>query len=922
MPSIKLEQFGGMLPAWDAHLLPTGQAAYSRNGYLFSGALTGWRAPSILRTLQNSAANFVYRIPVVTQAQARAYLGFTSQPNAGDTVVVGDLTYTFVTTLANAEDVLIGTTAAVTADNFRRALTADNNTNTGASVVYGPSTASNGDVYFTMEGSTAPTGMTDPTVGNTLIGATSVDWVLVGAKDFGAAFNLIALSESTSGARLKWLYDLNSLSHTTTTFLGGSNPTFDTSITGNSTWMEFTDPDTNVIKSPLVNDQWNRYYFASPSTMPSYNTYDRIVAGSPAWLLGVPPPGCAPVLSVAGGGNNLTLGNPDTFGPDVFLTGNIVYLTKVTHNGDTQIQDVQFNLSSTAGVTDTTTKFAAVIYEDNNNAPGFLLNTGQIVTGVTTSNNISTFLNPTGLTNNTPYWIGFIIDTQNTFAGGAVSGVSFTETFTNGPPATAPAASATGGIQIWGDFITSDIVESRSYVYTWVSRYGEEGPPSPPALLDGWSNGVWTVGLWTPPPDDLGVLRDLTNINIYRTVTSVGGTAVFFFVATVPIGTVSYTDTNPGSTVALNDQLPSTNWFPPPANLQGLVALQNGMVAGFIGTEVWISDPYRPHAWPPVNVLTVDYPIVGLGVTNGALVACTNATAYVISGNAPDQMTQQKCSLPNPCLSRGSIIGNDQSVTYMSPNGLIQVTAAGVATNTTDLWITREKWQQLTPQKYARAIHLASCYYCLGSVSPPSVSPVDVSYAQSGFTIELDQDNTSFTIWPQPGGHRLGFNVLNSPTTFNIANVITDPWTGTGMLISNGKVYYFDFSNSNPTYLPYRWTSKIYQQNVKRNYEAMKVFFTVPVTTPTQNADPNTAVASDSSWDTLQDGQYGILRTFVDIDGTGNMTLIDCREIRGSGQILRVVDGFKAEQWQWQIDARVIISNVQIATTAKELAGV
>jgi hypothetical protein len=85
---------------------------------------------------------------------------------------------------------------------------------------------------------------------------------------------------------------------------------------------------------------------------------------------------------------------------------------------------------------------------------------------------------------------------------------------------------------------------------------------------------------------------------------------------------------------------------------------------------------------------------------------------------------------------------------------------------------------------------------------------------------------------------------------------------------------------------------------------------------------PNQAIASDVSWNTLQPNQLGIIKTFADFDGTGVPVLIDCREITNSGGLLRIISGFKAEQWQWQIAARIKISNVQIATSAKELANV
>jgi hypothetical protein len=896
----------------EPHLLPTGQAAACANTYLFSGKLTGWRQPKVLRSLLNSSARAAYRIPIVAETQARAILTLVTQPNPGDSVVVGELTYTFQSVLAPQAtggaglpgDVLIGATATVTATNFANAVTADLGQNTNAGVLYGTNTVSNSDVFFAAPGTTAPVGLVGPSVAG--------NQATFGAPDFGASYNTLLVADSTGGARLLW---------NGTTFTGGSNPSSDITILGPSTWMEFLDPDTDVVKSPIVSDEWNRFYFASPSTVPQYNTYDRIAAGQAPWKLGVPPPGCAPIVSGTGGGNNLAIGNVTTNNTQGWILGNSVFLQPFTTPGSTQIQDVQFISADS----DTTTRWAAVIYQDAGGSPGELLNTGIVQTGVSsTANNISSFLNPSNLIGNTQYWLGIIIDTQHLVLGGTIPSTSFPATFSNGPPGTAPAGLVANepGINMWGDFVTSDVLEARAYAYTWLSAYGEEGPPSPPTLLNGWSNGTWTLDLWQPPPDDLGIVRNLKTINIYRTVPGQGGATVFFFVANVPIGTAQYVDTLADNVVALNAQLASTTWFPPPENLQGFKLMQNGMIAAFIGNAVWFCEPYRPHAWPPSYVLTVDFPIVGLGLTNGALVVATSAQPFVITGSAPSQMTQQKCSLANPCSSRASILDGDGAVSYLSPNGLIQVTGAGVATNTTDLWFTRENWQQLTPQKYGRAIFLSSCYFCLGTVSPPSVSPADASQAQRGFTIELDQDNTSFTIWPQPGGHRLGFNQLTAPVDGDIQNLMTDPWTGTGMLIADGDVWYFDFSDSNPAMLPYTWTSKIYQQNVKRNYSCMKVFFQVPPNTPAQNAIPNTAPASDPSWNALTSGQWGIIKTFVDYDGTGNLTLIDAREIRGSGEILRLVSGFKAEQWQWQILGRVNISNVQIASTPKELGTV
>lgn len=979
MPALKLEQFGGRLPAWDPHLLPNGQAADCQNAYLFSGALKGWRVPSLLRTLTNSAARFVYRLPTISETQALAYLVFVAKPNAGDTFTVGEITYTWTNALGVISggepgqigfpyQVLIGATTAACAVNALAALTTDSGQNTNAGVLYGTFTVANPNVLAYPPGATPLTGLPASATGVANIGGNNYSYVQVGAVDFGTSFNSIVVAESTVNTRTTWLKDLLALADVTATYQGGSNPNFNNVITGPATWLEFLDQDTNVLRSQVVDDSWDRYYFASPTQTPQYNTRARITAGQPAFQLGVPAPGCSPGVSVSGGGDNIQMGAVSAASGTINGLGNNIYLIAITPTGDTQLSDIQVISQST----DVNCNLAAVVYADNGGTPGELLNTGSVVTGVTVGTNaISTFVNPSGLNANITYWIGFMTDSAETWqAAQGASMVSFPNTFANGPPGVAPSNPTLNNpnIQMFADLLTQDVIEGRAYVYTYVSLYNEEGPPSPATLVNGWSNGIWSVNpMFAPVADDLGVNRNLAYTNLYRTVTGTGGGAVFFYVCTLRFsdwafslnGTIgpwyggtgnlgspsvtvngnpisglasggtansdgSFTDTLPDNYVSLNNQLGSTNFFPPPSNLQGIIAMPNGMMAGFKANEVWFCQPYQPHAWPPGYVQTTEYPIVGLGVTNGALVAATSAAPYVFNGINPGAITPLKCPVAAPCLSRGSILSGEAGVTFMSPNGLMQVTTTGLVLNTTDLWFTREGWQTLTPQKYTRAIFLASCYFCFGSTSPLGVSPADNSVAQQGFTIELDQDNQSFSIWPQPGGHRLGFIPQVSHLNANIDNLLTDPWTGIGMVISNGNVYYYDFSNTNTQYtmVPYTWKSKIYQQNTKKNYSAIRVFFTRPPNSPVQAACPNEACADDPSWNTLAANQLGIIKTYADVNCDGEMVLVDCREIRRSGELLRIVGDFKAEQWSFEILGRVIISNVQIATSVKELSNV
>jgi len=64
MPAVKLNVFGGMIPAVDSRLLPDPNATTSRDTWLYNGILSGFKQPVYIRDLDNPAAERVYRIPL------------------------------------------------------------------------------------------------------------------------------------------------------------------------------------------------------------------------------------------------------------------------------------------------------------------------------------------------------------------------------------------------------------------------------------------------------------------------------------------------------------------------------------------------------------------------------------------------------------------------------------------------------------------------------------------------------------------------------------------------------------------------------------------------------------------------------------------------------------------------------------------
>ncbi len=75
---------------------------------------------------------------------------------------------------------------------------------------------------------------------------------------------------------------------------------------GNSDfWVGFEDPDVDFVRTPVLEDSFERYYWTSDSTknngVPQYNTRARIQAGDAPYALGIPAPVNAPTVSPAAG---------------------------------------------------------------------------------------------------------------------------------------------------------------------------------------------------------------------------------------------------------------------------------------------------------------------------------------------------------------------------------------------------------------------------------------------------------------------------------------------------------------------------------------------------------------------------------------------------------------------------------------------
>ena len=243
-------------------------------------------------------------------------------------------------------------------------------------------------------------------------------------------------------------------------------------------------------------------------------------------------------------------------------------------------------------------------------------------------------------------------------------------------PTSAPATTKGGTVA------TDETALEVSYVYTLVTAYGEEGPPSPPSTTV-TKTSTETVTLDMPSAHAPTANRNFgagAKKRIYRSNTGSTNTT-FQFLGEVAVSAITYTDSTSSS--ALGEVLPSTTWVGPPNDdtslypdgpMQGLIAVANGVFAGFSGKRLCLSEAYLPHAWPVEYRITMEETIVALGATNNGIVVLTEGAPYFVTGTEPSAMTAIKVNLAQACLSKHSVVDMGEYVLYAGPDGLCAVT--------------------------------------------------------------------------------------------------------------------------------------------------------------------------------------------------------------------------------------------------------
>lgn len=235
--------------------------------------------------------------------------------------------------------------------------------------------------------------------------------------------------------------------------------------------------------------------------------------------------------------------------------------------------------------------------------------------------------------------------------------------------------------------------ETRFYVETYVTAYGEESAPGPASgkaviVIPG---STVTVDLSPAPTNS----SNITHRRLYRSVSG-GGLADYLLVAELPIAQASFADSKQDA--ALGPVLETYGYTMPPDGMRGICQMANGICAGFVGNAVLFSEPFLPYAWPDKYKLTTEHDIVAIAAIDTALIVGTKGYPYIFQGVSPSSVTGQKLAyVPQACVSGRSMVALDGVVLYASPDGLVGVGSDG-GNLVTESIISRAQWQAMKPE--------------------------------------------------------------------------------------------------------------------------------------------------------------------------------------------------------------------------------
>jgi hypothetical protein len=270
-----------------------------------------------------------------------------------------------------------------------------------------------------------------------------------------------------------------------------------------------------------------------------------------------------------------------------------------------------------------------------------------------------------------------------------------------------PSAALTVTVQGAGD---GTVVDSVSYIYTFITSWGYEGEPSDPTDVSDVEGGQYVElgNFEIPVPTGYNIV----GIRIYRTSTGSDETD-YQFVSEAMTGASDdyitpaeitnngdiWDDKDAGDSELtdaddLGEVIACEDYIAPPSALSGLLALPNGVVAAYREKEVYLSEPYIHYGFPDDYVVRTNEDIKAIGHYGTTVVVGTEGRPYKINGYDPQSVSAERLPDKQSCLFSRAMVSGNSFVLYPSPDGLYKIGEDGNGLVTKGIF-TKEQWKDL-----------------------------------------------------------------------------------------------------------------------------------------------------------------------------------------------------------------------------------
>jgi hypothetical protein len=326
----------------------------------------------------------------------------------------------------------------------------------------------------------------------------------------------------------------------------------------------------------------------------------------------------------------------------------------------------------------------------------------------------------------------------------------------------------------------------------------------------------------------------------------------------------------------LLNALESDDYDPPPDGLQGLTAMQNNILVGFVGNTLYFSEPGLPHAWPPQYATPLGHEIVAIAAIAGSLLVTTRGYPYIVTTNDPAAgISTARIDVLYPNLSARSLVTMGFGLVWSTNDGLAVYAPSGGAALVTKALYNNDTWSVDLDPATVIAEYYGENYFA--------------SHSQGSFVFEQDA---------KAGGFFVDTGPVFTASFYD---------TQTGRLYyvggTNGDIFEWD-DLSQPA-LTMEWKSKVLITKDMINLGAARVIADYSTVTSTWDTDTQLWNNALTNWNTADEITFRLW---------ANKELIFATTVNDANGF-RLPTGYRTDTFEVGVEGNVRVRAIHLAET-------